>query len=331
MNKEVFGAFIAEARKEKGMTQQSLADQLHVTDKAVSKWERGLCYPDLTLMENLAAALDLTVTELIACHRHTAEPPVKEDAAVRSLLDISDSVLKVQRKTIWLRASAILILLLALAAGIFYFSTNVSELREGPVAMKQMEGNDYFIFIEEGSHLLRLRCPDQETYDSIETNGENEYRIQYKWNRLTYQGAVETCELIEGRIALGGPMDQIGASTDFGSVFSIDCVWMEYRNIYPDPDREGAWLFTYRLWYNGDGSDYWADGGEYTLVTVEDCRSICADDYDKDGVAELIVFTRYDEEPYIVYDLEGGEISKRFLMEVPEHVADYFQRDTSWY
>ena len=55
MNKEVFGTFIAEMRKEKGLTQQNLADQLHVTDKAVSKWERGLCYPDLTLMEPLAA------------------------------------------------------------------------------------------------------------------------------------------------------------------------------------------------------------------------------------------------------------------------------------
>ena len=42
MNKEKFGAFIAEARKEKGMTQQKLADQLHVTDKAISKWERGV-------------------------------------------------------------------------------------------------------------------------------------------------------------------------------------------------------------------------------------------------------------------------------------------------
>ena len=49
MNKEAFGMFIATERKKAGMTQQALADQLHVTDKAVSKWERGLCYPDLTI------------------------------------------------------------------------------------------------------------------------------------------------------------------------------------------------------------------------------------------------------------------------------------------
>ena len=42
MNKETFGTFIAQLRREKGMTQQNLADRLHVTDKAVSKWERGV-------------------------------------------------------------------------------------------------------------------------------------------------------------------------------------------------------------------------------------------------------------------------------------------------
>ena len=55
MQKEIFGAFIAHTRKEQGLTQKALADKLHVTDKAISKWERGLCYPDLTLMEDLAA------------------------------------------------------------------------------------------------------------------------------------------------------------------------------------------------------------------------------------------------------------------------------------
>ena len=41
MDKQLFGAFIAEQRKRQGLTQQQLAQALHVTDKAVSKWERG--------------------------------------------------------------------------------------------------------------------------------------------------------------------------------------------------------------------------------------------------------------------------------------------------
>ena len=61
MNKERLGAFIGARRKERSMTQKDLAALLHVTDKAVSKWERGLSYPDVTLLEPLAAALGLTV------------------------------------------------------------------------------------------------------------------------------------------------------------------------------------------------------------------------------------------------------------------------------
>lgn len=41
MDKRAFGAFVAQLRKEKGWTQRELADQLHITDKAVSKWETG--------------------------------------------------------------------------------------------------------------------------------------------------------------------------------------------------------------------------------------------------------------------------------------------------
>lgn len=57
--------FIAERRKEKGMTQKQLADVLGVTDKAVSKWERGNGYPDITYLEPLSAALGVTAGELL--------------------------------------------------------------------------------------------------------------------------------------------------------------------------------------------------------------------------------------------------------------------------
>ncbi len=51
VNKERLGDFIGSERKNLGLTQRDLAARLHVTDKAVSKWERGLSYPDVTLLE----------------------------------------------------------------------------------------------------------------------------------------------------------------------------------------------------------------------------------------------------------------------------------------
>ena len=65
MNKEKTGALIAAARKEKNMTQKELAKVLHVSDRAVSKWERGAGFPDVSLLEPLAEALDLRVMDLL--------------------------------------------------------------------------------------------------------------------------------------------------------------------------------------------------------------------------------------------------------------------------
>lgn len=65
MDEKKIGQFIAELRKEKKITQKNLAVQLHITDKAVSKWERGLSCPDITLLTPLADILGVTTSELL--------------------------------------------------------------------------------------------------------------------------------------------------------------------------------------------------------------------------------------------------------------------------
>ncbi len=71
------GSLIAEARKEKNMTQRQLAEALHVSDRAVSKWERGAGFPDVSLLEPLADTLGLTVTELL--HGERQDAPTAEE------------------------------------------------------------------------------------------------------------------------------------------------------------------------------------------------------------------------------------------------------------
>lgn len=65
IDKKKFGEFIFKLRKEKGMTQKELADQLHVTKQAISKWECGICYPDIVMFECLARAFDISTYELL--------------------------------------------------------------------------------------------------------------------------------------------------------------------------------------------------------------------------------------------------------------------------
>ena len=59
------GMFIANKRKEKGYTQQELGEKLFVTDKAVSKWERGLSLPNIAILEKLAEELDTDIYSIL--------------------------------------------------------------------------------------------------------------------------------------------------------------------------------------------------------------------------------------------------------------------------
>lgn len=65
MKKQTFGSMIAALRKEQGMTQLELAEKMGVTDKAVSKWERDLSFPDVSSIPKLAEILHVSVDELM--------------------------------------------------------------------------------------------------------------------------------------------------------------------------------------------------------------------------------------------------------------------------
>ena len=69
INNEKFGEFILELRKEKGLTQKELAEKLYISDKAVSKWERGLSMPDIALLMPLSQIFSVTTTELLSGKR----------------------------------------------------------------------------------------------------------------------------------------------------------------------------------------------------------------------------------------------------------------------
>ena len=64
MNQEKIGKFIAEKRKEEKLTQEQLAEKLNISKNAVSKWERGLNLPDVSIMQELCKILKITLNEL---------------------------------------------------------------------------------------------------------------------------------------------------------------------------------------------------------------------------------------------------------------------------
>ena len=91
MDNQKIGNFIAQMRKEQGLTQKELGSRLNVSDRAVSKWERGLNLPDASLFEPLCRELDITLSELLRGERETATMPQMEQV-------VSDTVALAKKK-----------------------------------------------------------------------------------------------------------------------------------------------------------------------------------------------------------------------------------------
>jgi len=91
LDAKIFGCFVADRRKELKMTQKELAAKIQVTDKAVSKWERGLGFPDINTIEGLANALDVSILELMKSEKNTDIVSVSEtERAVSNVLNIAE-------------------------------------------------------------------------------------------------------------------------------------------------------------------------------------------------------------------------------------------------
>ena len=83
MSNKSIGEIISSLRKEKGMTQNALAEKMNVTDKAVSKWERNLSYPDVNSIPKLAEILGTTVEELLNAQSK------KENSKISEIVNIA--------------------------------------------------------------------------------------------------------------------------------------------------------------------------------------------------------------------------------------------------
>lgn len=93
LDRKKFGAFVSELRKEKGYTQKELAQKLLISDKAVSKWETGVSFPDTALLVPLADLFGVTVTELLMCQRMEKASPMdatQVETLVKTAIAYSD-------------------------------------------------------------------------------------------------------------------------------------------------------------------------------------------------------------------------------------------------
>lgn len=117
MDQTKIGRFIAECRKKASLTQMQLAEKLNITDKAVSKWERGVAMPDTSIMLELCDILGISVNELLSGEKINMENNDQKNEQL--LLDMAKELEK-KNKTIWTSMWAIMIVcIIALLGAIF--------------------------------------------------------------------------------------------------------------------------------------------------------------------------------------------------------------------
>ena len=127
MDKEKTGQLIAQLRKEKGLTQKQLADALNVTDKAVSKWERGLSFPDISMLEPIAEILDISIMEILAGAKQDKDATMTcEDASkmIKESVELGDEQIRHKKEM----SRFIIILLIVLSLLLISITLNVISL-----------------------------------------------------------------------------------------------------------------------------------------------------------------------------------------------------------
>ena len=154
MNQEKIGKFIAYCRKEKNMTQEELAQKLHLTDKAISKWENGRCLPDLSILEPLSKTLDVSINEILSGEK-IKEEELKDhtDKNIIDVVNYSDEKIKRIKRTI--KVSSI-IMIIALAT--LMFASDYDHIKEGkkPDFMFLVSKKDNkYTYLGLGSKLVR--------------------------------------------------------------------------------------------------------------------------------------------------------------------------------
>ena len=125
MDQIKIGRFIAECRKKANLTQVQLAEKLGITDKAISKWERGVAMPDTSIMLELCDILGISVNELLSGEKINMENNNHKNEEL--LLQMAKEI-ENKNKTIWSSMWAIMIVsMTALIAGLFIAAFLIPE------------------------------------------------------------------------------------------------------------------------------------------------------------------------------------------------------------
>ena len=155
MNPQQVGLLIRQKRQELKMTQKELAERLNVTDKAVSQWERGVCFPNICTIEALTTELHLSLTEIFTNSAEPLEQQEEMDMAILNTLTFAQASFKSKIKRYkWIGGALFAFPLCAFLAWLGVTALLVYAAPQA--AFTETAG---FLLLALGLYLLRLGLP----------------------------------------------------------------------------------------------------------------------------------------------------------------------------
>ncbi len=301
------GNLIREARKSKNMPQLELAEMLHITDRAVSKWERGICAPDIALLEPLGVALGLSITELISGERNSAPDT---ETAVKDTISYSRAEIKQRTKAARRKIVAFALIAATFAAavclgimwykGLFYIIGRYPSPDGHTVTTVYSRNMSYSGPPEEGGFTLR----DSGKYRGMVGYLNAEFKGLW-WSPDGKKQVVSMTPTGEGWEGFG---DTVLSLSDFERNKGCNLDSYLQRAIYDSP------FFVDAPW-DGDNPPYRCIEFEFVQWSGADPDKM------------LIYFSYYDgefdfREGYMWYDYESGEVSGEMEIEQGEKETD---------
>ena len=163
------GKFIALNRKNKGLTQEQLAERLGVTNKTISRWETGKYMPDLSLLKPLSEELGITLNELLSGEKLEKEKIVENaEKSLISTIDYTNKEIKKTKKTFMIILTAIII---AIVITITLFIIDINRMRNNKPVFFSTWGYSYAPPIDLEPQKIEIAIKDY-----LVEKGDNEYK-----------------------------------------------------------------------------------------------------------------------------------------------------------
>ncbi len=215
MSRNSIGQFIAALRKTNGMTQQEVADRLNVSNKAVSRWERDECSPDITVIPALAELLGVTCDELLKGERIHEQMPYREPKVEKQLKNLINKTLSGFKNLIWISISVAIVGLVCMFGIAYGFYQPII----GFVVMFLFEACAFVLAVL-GVTRTRDVKNENELFDSAEITLIN------KFNRTLSSFSFASFFVILTSVLLGVPfLIETGGVLTFGS-YVFGTLWL---------------------------------------------------------------------------------------------------------